>query len=210
MWPNSNQHTISPYPESVESNPRLHALFFSHLEERYYSMDVIWVLADAKDTKCVPFRIFQSFVARFKNINIFMFLQNKVKDNVVAMVLNPWLCCLLSTNGISCRSVTSFICCLLSRIIAPQGAFLEVQLEMDGPKRARGTGHLLNFLLTRLPNASALRNFVYNRRAQGSELFSPQKIWLLYSKTLKPCSVVQSVQEIVTGNLKVRNPVVSM
>jgi hypothetical protein len=46
---------------------------------------------------------------------------------------------------------------------------------MDGPKRARGTGHLLNFLLTRLPNASALRNFVYNRRARGSELFSPQK-----------------------------------
>jgi len=124
------------------------------------------------------------------------------------MVLNPRLWCLLSPNGISCRSVTLFICRLLSRIIAPQGAFLEVQLEMDGPKRARGTGHLLNFLLTRLPNASALRNFVYNRRARGSELFSPQKIWFLYSKSLKPCSVVQSVQEIVTCNLKAWHPVV--
>jgi len=35
-----------------------------------------------------------------------------------------------------------------------------------------------------------------------------KKIWFLYSKSLKPCSVVQSVQEIVTCNLKVRHPVV--
>jgi hypothetical protein len=97
---------------------------------------------------------------------------------------------------------------MLSRIIAPQGAFLEVQLEMDGPKTARGTGHLLNFLVTRLPNVSAFRNFVYNKRARGSELFSPQKIWFLYSKFLKHCSVVESVQEIVTGYLKVRHNVV--
>ena len=71
--PNSKQHIIRPYSEPAESRALLHALFFAHAKERYYSLDVIWVLADAKETKCVPSRIFQGFVARCKNISIFMF-----------------------------------------------------------------------------------------------------------------------------------------
>lgn len=122
--PNSNQHIIRPYPEPAEFRAHLHALFFSHLEERYYSLDVIWVLADAKNTKCVPCRMFQGFVAYCKNISIFLFLQNKVKDNVAAMVLNPRLWCLLSKTEYHVgRSRCSFAACYRA-LLHPRERFL--------------------------------------------------------------------------------------
>ena len=95
-------------------------------------------------------------VVPFKDISIFIFLQNEAKENVAAVGLNPRLRCLMSTSRMLCQSVTLFICRPLSHIMGLQGAFLEVQLEIDGPKRARGTGHLLNCLLTRMTTVQRL------------------------------------------------------